>query len=327
MLTHPDGDLMVKKAIDGLKGVDKKDIIITILKEHEEKYDIIRGLKENIGNEIKIILLEKSTSSQSETVFLTLEKANITEECFFVKDSDNYFEIDINFNSNYICYSDLNEYTNINPSNKSYIIMNNHKIITKMIEKNIFSQFFNVGGYFFKDPLKFKAHFKKLMKNPSNEELYLSNLVEDMILNGNEIFFGREVSNYHDWGTLKDWQDYRKRFKTYIFDIDGIFFKNSAQYHNPRWEDAKIIEENVKRLKEISEDPYNQIFFLTARPEKYRTLLEKEFKKRRIKYEALIMNCLHAKRIIVNDFANTTGYPSCESINIPRDHEKLRDYI
>ena len=71
MLTHPDGSLMVKKAIDEID-IEPKDIIITILKKHEEEYQVKRGLRENIGEDIQIVVLDEQTKSQPETVYLTL---------------------------------------------------------------------------------------------------------------------------------------------------------------------------------------------------------------------------------------------------------------
>jgi len=324
MLTHPDGDLMVKKAIDGLKGIQNKDIIITILKEHEEKYGISNGLRENIGKDIQIIILDHPTSSQSETIYLTIKKAKINES-FLVKDSDNTFEVEVPAENNYICYSDLQNYDEINPANKSYLAINNQGIIVDFVEKKIISTTFNVGGYFFKSCKKFIEIYEKLSKI-NLHELYLSHIVEQMIMEG-EIFLGKEVKNYHDWGTLKDWQRYRQKFKVYFFDIDGVFLKNSAQYHFPLWKDAEWLKENLKTLKELSENPCIQIYFVTSRPEKYRKILEEKFKKENIKYSQLIMGCNHAKRVIVNDFSNTSVYPSCESINIPRDSEELRKYL
>jgi hypothetical protein len=325
MLTHPDGNLIVKKAFEGLKGVKTKDLIITILKEHEEKYDIVKGLKENIGEDITVIVLESPTASQSETIYETIIKANISEP-FFIKDSDNYFEVELNDTNNYICYSNLDEYKEINAANKSYIIMNSQGIIVEMIEKRIVSQSFNVGGYFFKDPQQFISSYLKL-KDKKNGELFLSHIIEDLIVSKNEIFLGEKVSGYLDWGTLEDWQKYKNKFKTYFFDIDGIFFKNSAQYFNPRWEEAPFLEKNVNFLKVISDNPFIQIFFVTSRPEKYRKMLGKKFELLGIRYDGMLMGCKHSKRIIVNDFSDTNPFPTCEAINLPRDSEDLEKYL
>lgn len=327
MLTHPDGDMMVKKAIESIRGVSLKDVIITILKEHEEKYDIVRGLKENIGDDITIIILDEPTKSQSETVYETLKKAKITGN-FIVKDSDNIFSLEnAEEKFNYICYSNLQEYTEINPSNKSYIVMNDQGIITEIVEKKIVSQTFNVGGYYFTNASQFIETYELLANKFADKELYLSSIVEHMLLNKTGVFFGKKIENYFDWGTLQDWQKYRAKFKTYFFDLDGVLFKNGAQYFTPRWDNAPFIDENLKLLKELSINPYVQIFFVSSRPEKYRNMLEKKFKEEGIKYDGMLLGCRHAKRIIVNDFSDTNVYPVCEAINLPRDSTELKKYI
>jgi len=327
MLTHPDGDLMVKKALDEIQGIELKDVVITILKEHEEKYDIIRGLRENIGPEINIVILDEPTKSQSETIYQTIKKANINES-FLVKDSDNVFNLEKPEEEfSYICYSNLQEYSEINPANKSYIIMNEQGAITDIVEKNIVSQTFNVGGYYFAKTSDFIQAYENLVKKESDKELYLSNLVQYLVLNKKEVFFGKKITEYFDWGTIQDWQKYTAKFKTYFFDLDGVIFKNGAQYFKPRWEESQFIEENLNVLKELSSNQYAQIFFVTARPEKYRKMLGEKFKKEGIKYDGMLMGCKHAKRIIINDFSDTNRYPVCEAVNLPRDSTELKKYI
>jgi hypothetical protein len=326
MLTHPDGNMMVKKAIEGIP-IEAKDTILTILKEHEEQYDIIAGLKDNLGDEITIVVLDKQTESQSETIYQTLKKANVTES-FLVKDSDNLFSIEKpNEDFNYVCFSDIHEHEEINPGNKSYIKLNEQGIIVDIVEKQVVSKFFNVGGYYFKSPSVFMKTYEKLSSDTNNKELFLSHVIQDMIANSGEVFLGKEAKNYFDWGTLNDWFKYRKKFKTFIFDIDGIVFENAGQHFKPRWGDKGPIKDNIELIKKLSDDPYTQLYFLTSRPEKFRQLTENMLNENGIKHSGLIMGCNHAKRIIVNDFSNTTGYPTCEAINILRNSEDLKKYI
>ncbi len=328
MLTHPDGDMMVKKSIAGLN-ISQENVIVTILNEHEEKYDIIRGLKENMGEKIRIVVLDEKTKSQPETVYLTLKKTGINES-FLVKDSDNMFSFNLkDENVNYVCYSDIHEHEEINPGNKSYVKLNEQDIIMDIVEKKVISSFFNVGGYYFRNPKIFMESFEKLneKRNNNHSELYVSHIIQDLITNKGEIFFGKKISDYFDWGTLNEWLKYTKKFRTFFFDLDGLLFKNASQHFKPRWHEAEPIKENLDVIKKLSEDQHSQLFFVTSRPEKYRELTEKQLNKLKIKYKSLIMGCYHAKRIIINDFSNTTGYPTCEAINILRDSEDLKKYV
>ena len=45
-----------------------------------------------------------------------------------------------------------------------------------------------------------------------------------------------------------------------------------------------------------------------------------------IRCKAIVSGCLHGKRIIVNDFAASNPYPSCEAVVIKRN-ELLEHYL
>ena len=90
MLTHPDGRAMIDKAIDGIDKDSFDRIIITIVKEHDEKYEASLILKQVFSDnpKVEVCLLDSFTRSQSETVYNTLVAMNV-KGSFVVKDSDN----------------------------------------------------------------------------------------------------------------------------------------------------------------------------------------------------------------------------------------------
>ena len=72
MLTHPEGKLMVEKAIHGLSSNAFERTIITILREHVEKYESDIWLKQIFGDKVEICILENPTNSESETIYQTI---------------------------------------------------------------------------------------------------------------------------------------------------------------------------------------------------------------------------------------------------------------
>jgi len=64
--------------------------------------------------------------------------------------------------------------------------------------------------------------------------LYVSHIIYQMILEGAS-FSGSPVTQFEDWGTLKDWNSYRSRFCTLFVDLDGVLVENSAEYFSPFW--------------------------------------------------------------------------------------------
>jgi hypothetical protein len=46
-----------------------------------------------------------------------------------------------------------------------------------------------------------------------------------------------------------------------------------------------------------------------------------------LKAHALIMDCLHGRRFLVNDHAASNPFPSAVGISVPRDTQMLGDHL
>ena len=98
LFTHPDGKIMIEKAINPfLKNKKIKKKIITITKEIDKKFNAKFLLKQMFGNKVEILILKRQTTSASETVYKTIKKFNIKNQ-IIVKDCYNSLEIDSKFN-------------------------------------------------------------------------------------------------------------------------------------------------------------------------------------------------------------------------------------
>ena len=150
--------------------------------------------------------------------------------------------------------------------------------------------------------------------------------IKDLIINEQKLFYVNYAIEYLDWGTIEEWNVEREKFKTYIFDIDGVVLENYGKHGLKNWNNAFVpIEENVQVIKELS-DAGCEIIFMTARTEKYLEKFKKFLIQKEINYKTIISGCNHSQRIIVNDFANSNPYPSCKSISINRNGN-LKKYI
>ena len=102
--------------------------------------------------------------------------------------------------------------------------------------------------------------------------------------------------------------------------------KNCGKYGKNNWSNYFVpIEENISELAKLSRAGH-EIIFMTARPDEYLDEFKNLMQKRKIKYKQIISGCPHGKRVIVNDFASTNPYPSCEALSIKRN-DKLGDYL
>ncbi|MDR1913789.1 MAG: hypothetical protein LBQ68_04815, partial [Clostridiales bacterium] len=225
---------------------------------------------------------------------------------------------------NYVCAADLNNFSDINPSNKSYILQEHGGKIIEIVEKRVISSIFSVGGYFFSDYKMFRETFEK-MNHKTNNELYLSEIITNMISNGAH-FVSKRIDSYIDWGTVDEWRKYTSRFKVYFLDIDGVIFHNSAQYFAPTWGETEPLINNVSIIKKLKKNG-NQIILCTSRTEEFRDITVTALEEIELEYDFLLMGCYHGQRVIVNDYTRSNPYPSAIAVNIARDADNLSDYL
>ncbi len=331
ILTHPDGRLMVEKAIEGLDLAQFDRIIITILKEHSDKYESELILQQIFSEQskVEILVLEKETSCQAETVYETVRRKDVSG-AFVVKDVDNRIclaQDDIEAN----CVAGVNletfekEITRLRQ--KSFLIVNDQSIIVDIIEKSVRSKYVCVGLYSFASTEQFCEAFLTLKQNAfSDGEIYLSHVISYLIGTGKCLFRLKEVRSYDDWGTSEEWLREQARYRTYFVDLDGVLCRNRGKYGSKNWEnDFELIKENVDALRTIAAEG-GQIVITTCRDKKYSAAIRARLEEQGLPVFAMITNCNHARRVLINDFAPTNAYPSCEAINIPRNG-KLKDYL
>lgn len=326
MLTHPNGKFMAIQAIAGLNLSQIEKIFFVYLKEHENQYHFLKGFREELSKsglleKVEMIELAEPTLDQSDTVFQAIKQGRIKGP-FIVKDSDNYFNADFPA-GNFICYYDLNKAGLIKPKNKSYIMINDLGKVTNIMEKQVISPYFCVGAYGFEDA---DAFCNALSQLSFDGERYLSNVIFQMILEGKS-FSATPATNYEDWGTLEDWNNYKRSFGTLFIDMDGVIAQHSSSHFPPYYGETEAIEENVEILKTLRRSGKFQIVITTARGEEYRNVTVDQLKRFELEYDHLIMGMQHGKRIIINDYSKSNPYKSCDAINLKRNSSELKDIL
>lgn len=327
--THPFGNLMMMESLFAIDLSNVSKIIITVVKQHiEDNFVNLEKIISNIENKTKIttefLILDNFTLSQSETVYNTIIKKNITNS-IFIKDCDNYFNSKITEN-NSVCISNIT--SDINATNKSYISLDKFGCISGIVEKQIISNKFCVGGYSFSDAVKFTETFKDLSKmvGIEKEEIYISHIIKKMLLD-NETFEICEVSNYSDWGTISDWEKYVSQYNTIFCDIDGCLVMNSSEYFSPEWGNSEALQSNIDIINKLYNKGKTQVILTTSRKNSYKEETINQLSKLNIKYHCILFDLSHSKRILINDYSETNKYPSAISINVKRNCDDFNDYM
>jgi len=326
LLTNPSGSLIIQDVIRGiLSNNDFKRVIIVILREHIEKFEADVWLKQSLNNiNFELCILDNPTKSQSETVFKTCKKMDISGH-ITVKDSDSFVVTKL-VKDNGVVGADLRNHLSLsNVAGKSFIESNKSGIITSIVEKSVVSNFISVGVYLFNSAEEFMNKYVEF-EDFNKGELFLSHIISSLIEDGH-IFRHIQSDDYYDWGTLEDWKKFTSDKNTYFIDIDGVIFFNKGKYGNNCWgKEDRPLTNNIETIKNIS-NLGGQIILCTARSEEYRQSTEESLEEHGIKYHALVMGCNHAKRFLINDFSNSNSYPTALAINLERDSDDLQKYI
>jgi len=320
----PDRQLMFQKAIAPLLSQTDR-VIFAVIRAHEEEFGASELLRKIVPG-CEVIVLEDVTRGQAETVCQMLAESKV-EGGFLVKDADSYFVPDEAYDPrrNYVSVCSAREVQKVKMYNKSFAVINEQGYIVGMVEKEITSEYFSCGGYFFADPTLFTATFTQYDRLQAGGEFYLSQIIDLMIENGH-IFHPMPCSHYEDWGTHEDWIVYRRRFGTYFFDIDGVLYENGNQYWAPRWGETAVFPEVREKIKALYEAG-NYIFLVTTRPEEFRALTEAQLQRDEVHYHQLAMGVHHGQRVLINDFGPTNPYPSAVAVNTLRNSQDFLDKL
>lgn len=328
MLTHPDGNMMIEKVLREFEYEKYKKTYITILSDHISDFAADTVLKQAFGNSVNVVVLDKQTESCPETVMCTLKSAGITGR-IIIKDTDCLVVPEEILEKDFVVGMSIDESSEVSRiQNKSFIVKNVDNIIQDIVEKSIVSNNICLGVYCLTSESFTNAYSEILNSNLlfSAREIFVSHIVSHLMLKQDSVFHFVAAKKYSDWGSIDDWQNEREKYKTYVFDIDGVMLVNYGKYGKKNWSNTfEPIEENVELVKKLS-DSGNEIIFMTSRPEEHTVRFRNFLVEKKIKFKTIIPGCNHSQRIIINDFAATNPYPSCGSISVKRN-SKLKNYF
>lgn len=196
-----DGLMPCIKAVQSLDYSLFDHIYFTILRPLDERHDLQKRLQEQFYRiglpKTEVIVLNAPTSSQPETIYLTIQQAHITG-AFFIKDADCSFAGEVLPQNSVVIYP-LESLSWVNPQHKSYVAVDDNFYVTNIIEKKIISHYFLAGGYCFEDANIFCQYFQHFS---GQKGLYLSHIIYAMLLD-KHIFRPILATEYTDFEDIK----------------------------------------------------------------------------------------------------------------------------
>jgi hypothetical protein len=318
-LTTFDGKMMFEKAIAPFVGVHP--ITIGVLAENEAKHPISSYVQQEYGDAVKILILPNRTAGPADTVYQMLKQLDFNEQEILIKDCDSFFNHQYQ-EGNYVCLSSIADHDVLRRlASKSFVVSNNQGIITSVVEKQVVSDKFCVGGYKFESADLFVQAFEQLQQ-ANVKEIFVSHIIEEC-LDNNVIFKESIVTDYVDVGTADEWFDYNDQSVIFC-DIDGTIIK--AQSKHAYDEEPIPLEKNITRLQHLLAQG-SEIIFTTARPRKFHDKIIEMLVALGFKNFQLISGLPNTKRILINDYNEANPYPRAMAVNIKRDSDTLGDYL
>jgi len=322
LLTVPTGELLLRRAVDLLPAGQISRVIITLSRAAEAAYNTSDALRRAFGREIEVLVLDEPTDGPSHTVAETIARTSL-QGALCVKDPDTLFHLPSFPASNFIAVSDLHQQTFLSlPAAKSYVQLNEQGLVADVVEKSVSSNLISVGAYGFTDASGFSETFERLTAAFGHKKLYVSHILADMVFAG-QVAEPCLVTDFVDISTLADWNAYRARHATLFLDIDGVIVRNQSRFFAPFWgSEVQLIAENVNHLLQLQAGGA-QFVFVTARPEEFRPQTTAALQAAGLKIHALVMDCHHSTRYLVNDYSGSASYPSAVAINVERNKPEL----
>lgn len=201
-----DGVIICIKSIMGLDLSKFDNIYFAVLKKHDERFFIVDSLKlqfKRLGiKNAKVVVLDKPTQDQVETIYKTIQQEQI-EGSIFIKDSDSYFKTELN-DENGVAIFPIEELEILAPKDKSYVAVDDMYYLTNIIEKAVVGHYISAGGYVIKHVETFNYYYSRLRQYG---KLYISHIIYAMLLN-KQTFRPMIVEEYKDWGTKRDFYRY-----------------------------------------------------------------------------------------------------------------------
>jgi hypothetical protein len=326
MLTLPEGDLALARAAASLPSAAYDRAIIAVRGEHETKYQATALLRRVFGEDIEVLVLDRDTRGPAETVAEMIRRAKVTG-AFVVKDADSFFDPAPMPEGSFVALRDVRQSPDMNNVGaKSFAVINENNLIVEMVEKSLASNFVSVGLYGFADAASYLDHFDHLAAEMDGQELFVSHVINRGIADG-MVVSPLTVSGVIDVGTLEDWRRHARPRGTIVTDLDGVVFENHSRYFPPYWTDAdKPIEANVDALRRWQKSGA-QLIFMTARPEEFRAKTQQALAALGLEAHALIMDCRHGRRFLVNDHAASNPYPAAVAVSTERNSPDLSTYL
>lgn len=284
---HPDGDLLIKYAIDGVFDEEVERLLVVLLSEDALEYEADEKVaKALVDYPVEVVLLDEMTSGPAETVYQTIKKVGIVGR-MMVKDSDNHLAPNCLPKGNFVAGLDLNTWERDvhNLKSKSFLMLNEQRYLLDIIEKQIRSDVICAGLYGFNQASDFVTAYEHLDDDSFPiKSLYVSHIISYLIGYSGRVFRFVDAGEYETWGDERLWNDLQRDYAMYFIDLDNILDA-----------EGQLGEGNRSRLKRL-QDRGAAFVGYTVADEAYKIKAWKQLQDAGLNFIKIIYDCPYSER-------------------------------
>ena len=324
LLPHPNGLSMLAAGLIHLNTSKLDEIVVVSLRSFFEDVDeakFLLQIESVTGISARLVLLEQPTASMVDTVCFGLETIP-GDPPIVVKDVDNLISAPLEtfIGDNFVTYANLVEFPGVTAVNKSFVEVDSHGLIANIVEKRIISGQINTGLVGFSAASSFLRAANFIL--PAREK-FVSDIVRYLLSDG-EIFQGLEASLYEDWGVLKDWKAYTRKYCTVFVDFEGIVQERQVNNELTKTNSEILqLHNNISSLLELSGAGKAVLVFCSTRDESCRTYVSELLRNLGFEDFQLLMGLPIARKYVVSTYSEVNNYPAAVALNLETNVQNL----
>ena len=321
-LIEIDNKKLIRISIDSLNLSEEWKIIL-VARNLGESY---KKEIEKVVPEAQIKWINKLTGGAAETAMLA-ENLIDKEDELIITNCDQYLDWNVEdflekSRKKGISGSVLT-YQSKDPKNSFCRADENGKIF-EIVEKKIISNQALVGLHWWRKGISFLNSARKLLKDcPKDKETYISETLQYLIKDGNNVISIPINGKYWSLGTPNDFykfKGYLSEFhmdkpRTFFIDLDGTILKHGHRYSDLYNNQIEACPNVIEAMDELDSQGHT-IILVSSRKESARDFTKKLLDKLGIPYDNLILGVSQGKRVIVNDIISERSNPRCGSLNV-----------
>ena len=312
-ITHPSGNLLAAESLRGLAFAEPPRVVVALNHRDWSAYTPAAVEREfAVAGFPGVEVVDVGTTfSQVDTVRRAVSAVGLADdEPFVVRDCDSLVVGAVPSASSFIGVVDLNRCDKpIRVNNKCFVSTSTAGCVLGVVEKRVVGHLFGCGVYGVPG-----------VGALCPDDEFFSQVLNRLATWGVPVDV-MHVDAYEDWGTEREWDAFRRGFRTLFVDIDGVLVMSSHRSFAPRWGGTSLIAANVEALNSLVDSGKVEVVLTTSRSEDERAATMEQVAG--VKYTQLVMGLRNNARVVVNDIRHADADVTAMAVNIVRDSEDL----